>query len=360
MAEIFKEPKVEDTSVVRDETYMKWLVRNTSPKAKYSRALLNKNISKIPDEWIDKLLKDLENRWSSAFFELIVARVIQVLGASVTVEKEQAGKNPDFIADFQNHKLTIEATSTVTDSDFREFTKRNEDLIRRIEEATPENWSFIVNDLPRIGYNDSKKEFRIAISELMASISESKIKEGDFIKLERELSNGIISLDLFYKTYKAKRLTGAMDSETYAFTDRIAKSMSDKRKRKQAKSSDFPVILAINLDGMKGSYEDFDVSLFGHSWENISYNTIGFDADGIFTTRIDKTKKPTYAGILAFFNVGLWGWSEDPILYLNPSFDEKLPDDLLNLRVRHYDIEKNNIFDKPKTYSFNEIWKVDF
>lgn len=360
MSEIFKEPKVEDISVVRDETYMNWLVRNTSPKAKYSRAILNKNISKIPNEWIDKLLKDLKNRWSSAFFELIVARVIQVLGASVTVEEEQAGRNPDFIADFQNYELTIEATSTVTDSDFREFTKRNEGLIRIIEEATPENWSFIVNDLPKIGYSDSKKEFRSAISELMTSLSESKVNEGDFIKLERDLSSGKISLDLFYKTCKVKRLTGAMYGETYTFTDRIAKSMNDKRKRKQAKNSAFPVILAINLDGMKGSYEDFDVSLFGHSWENISYNTIGFNADGIFTTRIDKTRKPMYAGVLAFFNVGLWGWSEEPILYLNPSFDEKLPDDLLKLRVRHYDIEKNNIFDKPKNYSFDEIWKVDF
>ncbi len=135
--------------------------------------------------------------------------------------------------------------------------------------------------------------------------------------------------------------------------------MNDKRKKKQAKSSEFPVILAINLDGMIGSFEDFDVSLFGHSWENVSYNTIGFDADGIFTTRIDKAKKPTYAGILAFLNVGLWGWHEDPILYLNPSFNGELPEKLLNLRTRYYDIEKNNIFEKPQNCSFDKIWKVN-
>ena len=312
---LFSEPEVEDESVIDDETYMEWLNRNTSRKAKYSRALLNKNISKIPDEWREKLIKDLRGRWSTAFFELIVARVIQVLEGSITVEEIQSGKNPDFIADFQNNKITVEATSTITDAGFREFTKRNEDLIKIIEKATPEGWSFIIHELPKIDYSDSKKEFNKTISEMMDSLPE--IGEGNFIELERELSKGKINLNLFYKVSKIKRLTGAMFGETYGFTNRIAKSMNDKRKRKQAKSSEFPVILAINLDGMIGSFEDFDVSLFGHSWENVSYNTIGFDADGIFTTRIDKAKKPTYAGILAFLNVGLWGWHEDPILYLN-------------------------------------------
>ena len=177
---LFSEPEIEDESVIDDETYMEWLNRNTSRRAKYSRALLNKNISKVPDEWKEKLIKDLSNRWSSAFFELIVARVIQVLGASITVEEIQSGRNPDFIADFQNDKLTIEATSTITDANFREFTKLNEDLIRIIERATPENWSFIVHNLPKIGYSDSKKEFSKTVSEMMASLPE--IDEGHSIK----------------------------------------------------------------------------------------------------------------------------------------------------------------------------------
>ncbi len=169
---LFSEPEVEDESVIDDETYMEWLNRNTSRKAKYSRALLNKNISKIPDEWREKLIKDLRGRWSTAFFELIVARVIQVLEGSITVEEIQSGKNPDFIADFQNNKITVEATSTITDAGFREFTKRNEDLIKIIEKATPEGWSFIIHELPKIDYSDSKKEFNKTISEMMDSLPE--------------------------------------------------------------------------------------------------------------------------------------------------------------------------------------------
>ncbi len=82
------EPEVEDESVKSDESYMDWLRRNTSLKAKKSRAFLNYHIKKLPKEWTDPdnpkegLKYDLEHRWASAFFELVCARVLQKLGAS--------------------------------------------------------------------------------------------------------------------------------------------------------------------------------------------------------------------------------------------------------------------------------------
>ncbi|MBA2736170.1 MAG: hypothetical protein H0U50_05185 [Pyrinomonadaceae bacterium] len=67
-ANLFSEPEIEDESVINDETYMEWLNRNTSRKAKYSRALLNKNISKVPNQWQEKLIKDLGNTIPAIFF----------------------------------------------------------------------------------------------------------------------------------------------------------------------------------------------------------------------------------------------------------------------------------------------------
>jgi len=113
------------------------------------------------------------------------------------------------------------------------------------------------------------------------------------------------------------------------------------RKRKQTRQSSIPVILAINMDGMGASYEDFDQVLFGYTWYHANWGTFGFKANGLFTGRATKKESPTFAGILAFFNVGLWGWKDNPILYIN--FMAELPNGLLRLERRLYDSEKNTI-----------------
>jgi hypothetical protein len=47
------ELEVEDVSVKNNESYMDWLRRNTSHKAKKSRAFLNHHIEELPREWIN-------------------------------------------------------------------------------------------------------------------------------------------------------------------------------------------------------------------------------------------------------------------------------------------------------------------
>ena len=346
------EPEVEDVSVKNEESYMDWLRRNTSHKAKKSRVFLNHHIEELPRDWIapenpkEGLKHALERRWASAFFELVCARVLQKLGASIEVEIEKKTKDgtttqskPDFTAKFSDCRVIVEATCTELDPDGRKTSKDQSDLIEILEARMPQSRSFFAWSLPQIGQSDSKKEFKEAIAEIVRELSS---RAGNApIDVKKVIRSGDISLEMIPKEKDASWLAGPISHSVDDVKKRIERSI--RKKRKQAGRSDVPVILAINIDGMGASYEDFDQVLFGSTWCHATHGTFGFKSNGLFTGRANKENPPTFAGILAFFNVGLWGWDADPILYINPHFPKELPSGLLRLGRRRYDPEKNTI-----------------
>ena len=130
------EPKVEDVSVKNYESCMDWLRRSTSHKAKKSRVFLNRHIEELPRDWTDPenpkkgLKHDLEHGWTSHFFELVCARVLQKLGASIEIQIEKKTKDgtttkskPDFTVTFPDCRVIIEATSTELDPDGRKTSR---------------------------------------------------------------------------------------------------------------------------------------------------------------------------------------------------------------------------------------------
>lgn len=344
------EPDIEDVSVRKYEGYMDWLRRNTSDKAKMSRAFLNHHIEQLPREWIDPknpkqgLKHDLEHRWASAFFELVCARVLQKLGGSIEVEIEKkttdgttTQSKPDFTATFPDYPVIVEARSTILDPNGRETSKDQSALIEILKAEIPQSWSFISWSLPQVGQSDSKKEFRKAISDIVTTLPSP---EGNAsIYVTKGISSGSICLEMIPQETDKSWLAGPIDIAVDDVKEKIEKAIHGKRK--QTRQSSIPVILAINMDGMGASYEDFDQVLFGYSHAN--WGTSGFEANGLFTGRANKEKPPTFAGILAFFNVGLSGWEADPILYINPRFTGELPNGLLRLERRLYDSGENGI-----------------
>jgi hypothetical protein len=107
-----------------------------------------------------------------------------------------------------------------------------------------------------------------------------------------------------------------------------------------------------NASGISSDLEDFDRALFGSTFERIDIGRqileTGFIANGEFTRQIRKEAAPTYAGVLAFLNVGLQHVA-DPVLYLHPRSSARLPSAVLNLRQRMYDVQSNRIMaDDPK------------
>lgn len=114
MAVWFPEPAEEDDSIARHgEGPYSWLCRSTSAKARGCRRFLNENINHVPSDWRTKLQNDFRTReWDSVFFELIVARMLQLVGGSIEVEVPiaQTNKRPDFLVRFPDGVITVEAT----------------------------------------------------------------------------------------------------------------------------------------------------------------------------------------------------------------------------------------------------------
>jgi hypothetical protein len=60
------------------------------------------------------MLHDLRHKWHSTFFELIVARLLQELGASLVSEgSNREGRRPDFTAQFSDGAIIVEAKAPV-------------------------------------------------------------------------------------------------------------------------------------------------------------------------------------------------------------------------------------------------------
>jgi hypothetical protein len=282
------------------------------------------------------------HRWRSTFFELIVARVLQELGATIEVEQPNSeGKRPDFIARFPDTTVIIEAVSPVFNADAGETIKNRIPLFRIIESNIPQGWRVGVWGLPEIGPRDSKKEFEKVVKRMLSIPPPTEGTK--VIELFAEISTGIIRLSLLPGDRKPHRLM--WEATVTAFDDseeRIRFAL--KRKRNQVRNSDRPVLLAVEASGISSEYEDFDNALFGHTYEAYDIKRQlterGFKTDGVFSTQSHKA--PTYAGVLAFLQVGFLG-GLGPVLYKHPRFSGILPESMLKFEQRSYDKAKNSI-----------------
>lgn len=337
------EPDIPDESYAdRGEHTLDWLARCTNRKAGECRRFLNENLSMLPKNVQDSIRGAADHRWKSAIFELIVARILQELGATIELEQTNLeGRQPDFTARFPDETIIVEAVSPIFNSEAGETIKNRNPLFRIIESNIPQGWRVGVGKLPKIGPNDSKKEFERAVKQML-SISPPNEGTGD-LELFAEISTGVIRLHLWPGEMKSRRLM--WEAPVTAFDnseERIRYAV--KRKRTQVRSSHKPVLLAIEASGISSDFKDFDKALFGHTYE--SYNIRlqleerGFKPDGVFNTR--SNKPPTYAGVLAFLNVGFWGGSA-PLLFNHPRFTGNLPKSILRLEQRKYDEVSNEI-----------------
>src|SRR5829696_9698939 len=118
----FPEPsRTDDTYADRGEPTTDWLRRSTVTRARGARRFLNENLSKIPSDHQQILYCALHERWGSAFFELIVARTLQVLGAELEIEP--GGKEDiriDFVAHFPDSTVSVEAVAPMFNADVAE------------------------------------------------------------------------------------------------------------------------------------------------------------------------------------------------------------------------------------------------
>lgn len=331
----FPEPSRPDpTWARRREPIAAWIRRSTVSRAVAVRAVLNENLACLLFEFQQSLVPRLEHEWASAYFELVVACALQQLGATLMVEEPTAtGKRPDFLAQFPDGLVTVEAVSPVVDADINEKDRRTAPLLDEIEEAAPDGWWVVVEELPTIGLSEPRRWFRQLVRRMMDVAVPGT--EAQAVTLVEETRSGRLRITLWPRTdggrgIGAEHMRGGWD-DTEA---RILSALD--RKRRQVRAAETPVLLAINAPGLVSNLENFDRTLFGRSVEefDIHGRSVGtsFRFDGALSRPPNRGGPPTYAGVLAFRSEGLH--ADDPVLYVHPRLMEKLPTAFLSLEVR--------------------------
>ena len=341
------EPSVPDeTYARRDEHALDWLARSTIARAKACRRFLNEHLSKLPAGIQRKILHDLRHKWHSTFFEFIVAHLLQELGASLVFEgSNREGRRPDFIAQFSDIAIIVEAKAPVFNAAAVEEQKTQIPLLDFIESKIPKGWMIGIWHLPNIGPADSKREFNRTV-ENMLHVPPPNANDEDRELIE-ELPTGIIHLHLWPKNTTSMQL--AWEAPITVFDnseDRIRHAVQSKRS--QVRSSDAPALLAIQASSISSEFEDFDMALFGHGYDRFDERRrlvgTGFTPGGIFNEKRDKP--PTFAGVLVFLTVGFNACTV-PVLYRHPRFSGVLPEAILQLEQRMYNEESNAIQIQP-------------
>jgi hypothetical protein len=334
----FPEPiEPDDTWAMEGEGCRSWLLRSTLPRARAAREFLNNNLRALPKPFADKLQRDLENRWQSAFFELIVARMLQALGGTIKIEEvTPSGKSPDFLVDFEDGRIVVEATAPLFEEEVQTEQRDHGPLKRILEGLVPVGWSIFIHELPRIGPADSKKEFKGAARELLKPPQE--VQDDELTERRATLSNGVLEISLVRAEEGYPAIVGGPGYGTYGDSiPRIKRTV--RRKRQQVRTSQSPAFLAINASGVTSSFEDFDRALFGESCLVLGYDRkplrTEFRTTGIFARQSEA--QPAYAGVIGFTEVG-FRCVRDPILWLHPRFTGPLPANLLALESRVLDM----------------------
>ena len=254
---------------------MDWLARSTVDRAVECRRFLNQNVARLPSEDQSPMVTALRSRWHSAFFELVVARLLQELGAAVSIEAANPdGKKPDFRADFADGVVIVEAVTPVFNASLGQEARSRIPLISFIEANVPPGWCVGISELPRIGLSDSRQRFQTAVLEML-NVAPPR-SPNETLKLTRELSSGTIRLHLLARrpTWTHRLAWEAPMVEIDNSVSRIAYAV--KKKRKQVRGSCEPVILAIQASGLGSDTEDFDRALYGRRY--VSLDHCGFRA----------------------------------------------------------------------------------
>jgi hypothetical protein len=110
----FPEPTDDDAAWGNDdEQPVEWLRRSSLPRAKSIRKALNENLRHFEPKVARGLAKKLRTDWKSNYFELIVGRWLQEIGAR-RIDYEPLGSNGsriDYCAEFEDAEVCVEVVS---------------------------------------------------------------------------------------------------------------------------------------------------------------------------------------------------------------------------------------------------------
>lgn len=342
----FPEPPTTDLSAKYHlEGTLGYLRRSTNERAVACRSFLNENFQSVPAQLQDYLQRVTEDRFNSAYFELVVARFLQESGASLEIERStMTGRRPDFLCQFPTGAAVIEAVSPVFNSEIVEAFSHNQRLLAILEEHIPPEWSVFVWQLPHIGPGDSTKWYKQLLRlhlTLPVPTTESQIES---IHINTE--SGELELLLLPRKGEAAILGGPGVSGADDSTIRVRRAY--RKKREQLRNTDYPVLLAINAPGIGTHDDDVDAALIGQTVcvMGADHTEISrhFRRSGEFYR--GSSEAPTIAGVL-IFRTALFVLPQEPVFYPHPRFVGRFPTPIEQLRTRK--LIGETVVDMPAT-----------
>lgn len=360
----FPEPSVSDPTYSPDtgpaEPTTRWLARSTLGKARALRAFLNTNLAEFPEDYQESLYRRMQKQWRSALHELVVVRTLQVMGADVTVEVANPnGTQPDFLAVFPDTTVVVEATSPMYNPGFGKDFERWRPLQHIIKRLAPPSWIIYVHHLPLLELHGGYGDFKQVVGRLLRGL-DPPTDDSSEVVLSTTLEDAsvlgyTIEFHLVPSPHRDRPsyLVGPGSAHFDNTAETIRKTVNNSRKLRQARSSPYPVLLAIDAPSLQSTANtrEFDIALYGR---RITVGSQGdsprreeFEASGEWT-RGGVGRRPVFAGILAFLGIEYTGGS-DPVLYPHPCFDGNLPEAILALAQHRYDPNRPGISVQPVT-----------
>ncbi len=296
-------------------------------------------------------------QYNSALFEMVVARTLQVLGATLSVEPESTGgTRVDFLAAFPGGTVSVEAMAPVFNGQIGQECKARDQYLNFLDRKAPDGWSIRIWQLEvgEGGYGEFKRLINRWFKEVEHPIANSAPINFTTTWEDVERIGGVVEIQLIPKRYYSDR--AVVSDSIVSFSDnteeRIRWAVSNPRKKRQARESEAPVLLAVKAPQAMSTanLREFDRALLGGVVPVGRLATeFGrkpwFQMDGEWTKGGD-VGEPRVAGLLAFLGVEIAG-GRDPLLYVHPRFEGCLPDEIQALEQRRFDWQSRSIVSIP-------------
>jgi hypothetical protein len=313
----FPEPAVDDpTYALTAEGMVSWLERSTIARARGYRAFLNRNLKALPVEAGEKIAAKMRSaNFEHAHFEMIVGRLLQLLGADLINEPQLPdGHHPDWSALFGDGEILVECTCPAFNPIADQQRSEVEPAAALVERYTPDGWSAVIYRVPHLGPGQRRQEVKTFLKRELASLPPAATATAP-VEIEAHLAVGSVHLELLPKRYGHLRVVAG--PPTGHWGDDTAQRIRDayRTKRGQVRAATVPTLLAIH-GGPWQSRAAFDLGLLGIGDQS------EVDDEPAFV--MHRTGSPVFAGVLAFTGNGRTTFA-DPILYRHPRFSGQLP-----------------------------------
>jgi hypothetical protein len=343
--------KPDPTFAQMDEATVSWLRRSTLPLAKDCRDFLNRNLNALPESCKKGLFEHLSHKqhYRDGFFELIVARSLQELGADIECEPENPldGSRVDFVARFPDTTVYVEAVSPVLDKELLAISERETPIAKLVEDNVPRGWAADIRSLPKIRPDESRRQIRAFLRREMDLSPPTN--DDEEIEIRGLFDQGELRVILFPQSrygLSAGTKIAIGNAIAYFPNDTSALRGAVKRKYRQLRNLGGTTLVALNMFSTTSSREDLDQALLGVSvtrFDQRGTEDRYFRHDGLFA---GGEGEPTISGVLAFPEVGFLR-CDDPVLWVHPRFGGEFPQALHDLEMRQAPSSESEVRVQP-------------